>query len=41
MDRRTIANSKELVITAWSLPAVQASAYGEVVKKLRENVKTC
>ena len=40
MDGRTITNSKELVITAWSIPAAQASAYGEVVKKLRENLLT-
>jgi transglutaminase-like putative cysteine protease len=34
----TITNSKELVVTTWSIPAAQARAYGEVVKSLRENL---
>jgi Domain of Unknown Function with PDB structure (DUF3857) len=38
IDGRTISNSKELLITAWSLPAAQASAYSDAVNKLRENL---
>jgi hypothetical protein len=35
---RTISNSKELLITKWSLPAAEASAYSQVVKSLHENL---
>jgi transglutaminase-like putative cysteine protease len=38
IDRRTISNSRELIIGAWSLPAAEAKAYGEVAKKLQENL---
>lgn len=38
IDGKIMGNSKELSITAWSLPAAQASAYSDVVDKLRENI---
>lgn len=40
INGKTISNSKELVIAEWSLQASQATAYNDVVKKLRENLLT-
>jgi hypothetical protein len=37
-DGRTIRSSKELVVSAWSIPADQAGAYKEAVGKLHQNV---
>src|SRR5260370_25110916 len=38
IDGKIMGNSKELSITAWSLPAAQATAYSDVVNKLRQNI---
>jgi hypothetical protein len=38
IDGKIMSNSKELSITAWSLPAAQAGAYTDIVNKLRENI---
>lgn len=38
VEGRTMTNSKELVVPAWSLPASEAGAYGDIAKGLRENL---
>lgn len=38
VEGRTIVDSRELLIDAWSLPAADATAYGDVTRKLQENL---
>lgn len=38
VEGRAIHHSKELVIDAWSLPAVEAKEYGDIVKKIQQNM---
>jgi hypothetical protein len=38
IEGRTIIGSRELTVEAWSLPAQEATAYGDVTAKLHESV---